>query len=120
MPATTPPVLNPQPPLWLRHVKDLLHERCTEDLSLETIALGGGRTPGPSLPCLSPPPAAALPEITSANCELNERRRYLADAERPFARDIREPCAIAIRAISRLRSNEPRGRYPVPFSPKVQ
>jgi AraC family transcriptional regulator len=27
-----------QAPTWLKHVKDLLHERCTENLSLETIA----------------------------------------------------------------------------------
>jgi len=27
-----------QAPIWLKHVKDLLHERCTENLSIETIA----------------------------------------------------------------------------------
>ena len=42
-----------QPPIWLKHVKDLLHERCTENIPLETMAAGGGRSPGPSLPYLS-------------------------------------------------------------------
>jgi AraC family transcriptional regulator len=77
-----------QAPLWLRHVKDLLHDRCMENLSLDTIAQAVDVHPAHLCRTFRRHNQCTLGDYVR-NLRIDRARRYLAESNTPL-------CEIAL------------------------